>query len=91
MIVTEDEAKQKLCHRTLSSWRHEAAGSAAGSGGGGGMLPTPQYCLGSRCMAWREVYSASLDNPTREPNKGFGRKLIGGFCGLAGNPYGDYN
>lgn len=51
------------------------------------LAPRIDFCIASSCMAWREVRSGNVDNPMREPNKGFGTKLIGGYCGLAGIPY----
>ncbi len=74
MILTEQEAKQKLCHRTLANTGTYA--NAYGACGG--------YCRASKCMAWRwarghspkelAVRATYNPNPVEEPE---------GWCGLA--------
>lgn len=47
--MTEEEAKKKVCYRTVSG---ELAGAVTGS-----FKPKPSKCLGSECMAWtRRLY-----------------------------------
>lgn len=44
-----------------------------------------RYCIGSKCMAWRWVSQASMNNPTRQPGAGIQTiKQEVGYCGLAG-------
>jgi hypothetical protein len=62
--MTEDEAKQKTCHKTLAPVA-TADGSAP--------WHSPAACIGSACMAWRELFEST-----------HGKKV--GYCGLAGKP-----
>ena len=49
MIVTEEEARQRLCvHQGRPTPAEHAASAIAGMG-----APIGRCCLGSRCMAWR--------------------------------------
>lgn len=76
--MTEDEAKTKWCPFARYT-------SVRGTGinrwideGDTNMSPDPAKCIGSACMAWREVTSFRADRLTDE--------IVGGYCGLAGAP-----
>lgn len=74
--MTEEEAKEKICHKTLA---------AMGGSDGVPSWTSPQPCLGSACMAWRWLYA---DEFGADAN-GLGDlrvKIDGGYCGLAGKP-----
>lgn len=77
MMVLEDDAPVMRCCGPADCGRRQVPG----------LSTDPQrMCLGSACMAWRWISTGNIDNPTREPNKGFARKIVGGYCGLAGEP-----
>ena len=80
-MLTEEDAQQKMCHRTLFGGQEEYTQG------------TP--CLGSECMAWRWFdYIDQADKKLRliqENRIGFqraeiveDRSLRRGYCGLAG-------
>lgn len=67
-MVTEDEARTKLCCGPLmlaETWVNEEALKAGHRG--------PGRCIASGCMAWRW-----------EPIRDFSDAPIEGYCGLAG-------
>lgn len=66
--MTENEAKTKWCPHSRS-WSE----SGAANRGRDGQVNSEDMCLGSHCMAWRWVNSASSRDKS-------------GYCGLAGKP-----
>ncbi len=51
MILTEEEAKTKVCQESMMPAISMASG--ASSSGVAGMGFMPRHCIGSVCMAWR--------------------------------------
>jgi hypothetical protein len=93
MIVTEEEAKTKLCQESFGPAPQQAtvcnAPAAMYTGGmfGGNFNvgqtytpPSPTHCIGSACMAWRWVCDA--DNPNADRSQNDMRSQ--GFCGKVG-------
>lgn len=81
--MTEDEAKTKVCHKTLS---------AMGGEDGVPSWTSHQCCIGSACMAWRKDGAKVKDrrgNLVDRDVDGTGQWQDTGFCGLAGNPHPD--
>ena len=85
--MTEDEAKQKWCpFARVSSLVDGETHPAANR------LQTldhevVSYCIASDCMAWRWVGSHHDGTPpTISTDENENRKLIKGYCGLAGKP-----
>ncbi len=87
MLIKEEDAKTKICHRTLAAV-HSIVGAVA---------PQPRCCLGSVCMGWRwhmeDVHGDTGKPATLEEwRKAWGtaaqfeirQEFRGrGFCGLA--------
>ncbi len=69
--MTEDEAKTKVCHRTLNLLAMQNEFHS--------MEILPQKCLASECMAWR-ARSTTRDSEGRLRTAA----PMSGFCGLAG-------
>ncbi len=80
--MTEEEAKTKKCHVSMAPMyvQNMELGYALSAS------VEPRPCIGSACMAWRQVYAMGevrgrtvrlADPPGAE---------IHGYCGLAGNP-----
>lgn len=67
--MTEDEAREKICHRTLGM---TIATNAI----------RPSNCIASACMAWRERSVGNRNNPPGGPDQRWATN--DGFCGLAG-------
>jgi hypothetical protein len=83
--MTEDEAKTKVCHRTLAALAVPEVGS----------FHQFANCIGSACMAWRETRATELYHKidgtrigAREiymrGNEEKRERVAGGYCGLAG-------
>ena len=70
--MTEDEAKTKACHKTLTP---------VASADGSAPWFTSQTCIGSACMAWRWDGGFPLPNDPPAISERYN-----GFCGLAGKP-----
>ena len=62
MLINELEAMEKRCHAPIGTMHDERV---------------QNYCIGSRCMAWRW---GRVDTPTPNEN-------MPGYCGLAGKPW----
>lgn len=93
MIVTEREAAEKGCYRTLEAgtWAPER---------GGFDWPEPRFCIGSVCMAWRWFDAVSDDGigcfatptklaprvPQNDPHIPLPLEQRRGYCGAAGKP-----
>lgn len=76
MITTEEKAAGKRCCGP------EGCGRTVRD-----RVDDARYCIGSQCMAWREVFTGNVDNPPPHPaGAGYSRRIIGGYCGLAGAP-----
>lgn len=82
--MTEDEAKTKWCpfvrfHGTPSD---DCVPNRSGS------FSDTTRCLGSECMAWREkkVWQAPEVRTSKNPAEDAVLVVIGGYCGLAGEP-----
>lgn len=90
--MTEGEAKTKWCPAFRGSDHGTNRPHEIGGHG---------FCIGSACMAWREVVAdreirITADRPTGQGWSDTGRKsgrkhiwgraLLKGFCGLAGRP-----
>lgn len=75
--MTEDDAKTKACPYA----KNFGASQQVAEG------PGPN-CLGSACMAWREkkVWRAPEVRTSHNPAEDAVLEIIGGFCGLAGEP-----
>lgn len=80
--MTEDEAKTKICHRSIDGDDSPAPVIS------NEMFAKKFACVGSACMAWRwEVTPKLYDDMAYDPTNGI--RLAGGptgFCGLAGRP-----
>jgi hypothetical protein len=78
MMLTEQQAKAKLCHKTLApvSMSHEFP------------IQTPANCVGSECMAWRFFEGVGFQARAEAEFRRTGRRLTPdeGFCGLVGAP-----
>jgi hypothetical protein len=79
--MTEDEAKTKICHRSIDGADSPATVIS------NEMFAKNFACVGSKCMAWvwvMESYVPKGGDPlaTRLPT----RPSKNGFCGLAGRP-----
>lgn len=73
MLIKEEEASSKRCCNPAYFFDRNVEGNGRGR----------EICIGSRCMAWRQVtiYNRTkVDNATIESPERFG------YCGLAGNP-----
>ncbi|MFN3582938.1 hypothetical protein [Phenylobacterium sp.] len=89
--MTEDEAKAKWCPfarvATLQTTDHYGTVMPAGPVANrwtAGSKPTERIalCIGSACMAWRESRDIATNSET-----GISRAVVlGGYCGLAGEP-----
>ena len=81
--MTEDEAKTKVCPRTLGRqplYDAQVQGVHDGS---------PDFCIASACMAWRktkDVYVRPNGHRSDRDLYSDGRWETEGFCGLAGRP-----
>lgn len=81
MIVTEEEARETYCWRTI------AASTTYNEDRQDFEWPEPQCCKGSLCMAWRVAYRSEKDpnaivahfRPSSESHW-----IEVGYCGLAG-------
>lgn len=88
MILTEEEAKTKWCPETRI---HEVRGAGVyvnkpitDENPHGHANAASVLCIGSACMAWREVREMQMgDNPNGDDDK---TVVIGGYCGKAGKP-----
>lgn len=69
MMLTEKDAKKKVCHPTLGP-----GGFAHGENG-------EQNCIGSKCMAWRKASLPYAAEASPKPGDPF---WLLGYCGLAG-------
>lgn len=68
--MTEDEAKTKICHRSIDG--DDSPAPVIGNE----MFAKNYACIGSACMAWRWI-----DDPEAMEDEPYE-----GFCGLAGKP-----
>lgn len=82
MICSEEEAKKKWCPFTRIAVVCGNAGAAVNRYPLASTIEPECFCIASDCMAWNRIYSGNVDNPTKEPNKGFAKRLISGYCGL---------
>ena len=80
--MTEAQAKATWCHKAIAQRTTDPTANWGWDG----------MCLGSRCMAWRDLFETAN---VREIVDNFGGgKLVtvaklqktGGYCGLAGKP-----
>lgn len=85
--MTEDEAKTKICHRSIDG--DDSPAPVIGNE----MFAKKFACIGSACMAWRSDKDMFLTEKGNLINPEDGRRgdLRGvyvkqGFCGLAGKP-----
>lgn len=82
--MTEEEAKKKVCHKTLMQTVDDIGDRSPWTDG--------TRCIASACMAWRREADMWLRPDgtayatTIEPANGRGRWVGSGFCGLAGKP-----
>jgi len=74
MILTEKEARRKWCPQT----------SYAPSPGE--EIPNFARCIASDCMAWRWAKDEKRMLDDDGDPIGFGRGIVGGYCGFAGKP-----
>ena len=81
--MTEDEAKTKICHRSIDG--DDSPAPVIGNE----MFAKKFACIGSACMAWRWLHpaqpnrSATADAIPMVDHEGNPAR---GFCGLAGKP-----
>lgn len=85
-MLTEEEAKRKLCPMVRKILTF---GSAGGSPGTQEMM----FCIASACMAWRWRVMPAIAKERAEKNRGNvpalwseDEMVARGYCGLAGNP-----
>jgi len=88
--MTEDEAKQKWCPfarvTVVGKGDSELVGNRfehVEAEQGDFRIPDASHCIGSKCMAWREVtrlIDAGIDKPAPQ------EVTLYGYCGLAGKP-----
>lgn len=71
MIVTEKQARGKICPQTLARGPVPYTGNH-----------TLETCVGSSCMAWH--WKLNVDIATEDWSHNDDRSL--GFCGLVGRP-----
>lgn len=104
--MTEDEAKTKWCPfvrtKTMAFSQGELPGVAGVNRDFDGVpVDRLHTCLGSACMAWREIHDVATET-TRSaqrpegdgwlPGPGYDdwtrqrADFVGGYCGLAGRP-----
>ncbi len=87
--MTEDEAKTKICHQTLSPAMVTKTGHPVS-----GTIPMANLCIGSACMAWRSrpQWRERSDKkwedevPPDHPRGPNNQVREAGYCGLAGKP-----
>lgn len=81
-LLSEEEAKTKLCPFTFT------APEQRGADGTGIMQGGPWHCLASNCMAWRKKETAKFARDAEREFRQTGRRLESdtGYCGLAGAP-----
>ena len=77
--MTEDEAKTKICHRSIDG--DDSPAPVIGNE----MFAKKFACIGSACMAWR-WWSRSYPYEPSTPAVLEARKNDEGYCGLAGRP-----
>jgi len=60
VIVTEEEAKTKRCQESFGPPLSQDGRTinAFGAGGAYAIQTSPTHCIGSACMAWREILKA---------------------------------
>jgi hypothetical protein len=88
--LTEEEAKTKICHRTLGLQPIfiPFPPGLASREGEGTVREVMQKCIGSACMAWRAGYdyaTHAIGQSLSEPPRA-GVHVEDGHCGLAGKP-----
>ncbi len=78
--MTEDEAKTKICHRSIDG--DDSPASVIGNE----MFAKKFACVGSKCMAWRWVITPEQAKLNQHKNGDPSQHVATGFCGLAGRP-----
>lgn len=78
--MTEDEAKQKTCP-TMRYLYNEAGVIHYRDPA----IYVQSNCIGSACMAWREV-RVPMEQDHEWDDTGAPKQIVRGYCGLAGAP-----
>lgn len=88
--MTEDDAKTKWCPFVRVLVSDPGAGLAPAAynrvctSEGNSGVDESNNCIGSACMAWRNITEKSSSGTAR--NLFIKYEVVGGYCGLAGKP-----
>lgn len=88
--MTEDEAKTRWCPLARIPFiDRSVAGVALAAVNAFKMNDEPEKrtnCIGSACMMWRDSLDYFIRDGNPEPRMRTEPQVIGGYCGLAGQP-----